>query len=286
MNEDIIPQKRCKKCGKTKPINEFHQERISSDGYRHTCKVCRKEAKNLPRLYIPIGMKKCSKCHTILPQTAEYFTRTTGNSSGLRSRCRDCSLEDQGYVPHSKREVIPQGHKRCSRCKQIKPHEDFHKTQREKMGITSDCKICRRRCARLRIDATRKYRRQYRLDNSHTLKTNEARRRARLAELPATLTPQEWRYALDYFNGCCAVCGRQLKDLLSTHTAAADHWIPLSKRGGTTADNIIPLCHGVGGCNNSKHDKNPIDWLTEKYGKRKTNQIMRRIQAYFDSLKE
>lgn len=113
------------------------------------------------------------------------------------------------------------------------------------------------------------------------------RRKARLLELPHTLTIKEWQHAKDHFNGCCAVCGRPFKDLFGTHTVAQDHWIPLSSPDcpGTIAKNIIPLCHGVSGCNNSKRDKNAFQWLVERFGKRKAKHIYDKIIAYFDSIR-
>jgi hypothetical protein len=66
-----------------------------------------------------------------------------------------------------------------------------------------------------------------------------------------------------------------------------DHWIPLSSPGcpGTVATNMVPLCHGIGGCNNSKCDRDPQGWLLEKFGERKALEILERIPAYFRQLK-
>jgi len=70
--------------------------------------------------------------------------------------------------------------------------------------------------------------------------------------------------------------------------ASADHWIPLSYKGddnpGTVATNIIPLCHGIGGCNNSKNATMPDEWLKRKFGTRKSNQIKLQIQEYFSDV--
>lgn len=110
------------------------------------------------------------------------------------------------------------------------------------------------------------------------------RRRTRKHALPEDFTTEDWQRALDYFNGCCAVCGRQLDDLFGTHTAHADHWIPLSSPDcpGTVRTNIIPLCGQVNGCNNSKSDKQPEAWLTERFGKRRATEIKQQIEHYFD----
>ena len=124
--------------------------------------------------------------------------------------------------------------------------------------------------------------------NRITKRLNENRRRAVKYSLPADFTPSDWQHALDYFNHSCAVCGKR-EDFWTI--LAADHWIPLTKGGGTTRTNMIPLCHARKGvpageacCNNSKYNAEPLAWLTERFGKRKAKVIMARIQAYFDSL--
>lgn len=67
-----------------------------------------------------------------------------------------------------------------------------------------------------------------------------------------------------------------------------DHWIALTDsrtdNPGTVVENIIPLCHGWGGCNNNKRNRDAAEWLTKKLGPRKAKKKLAEIQAYFDSL--
>jgi hypothetical protein len=71
------------------------------------------------------------------------------------------------------------------------------------------------------------------------------------------------------------------------HQITPDHWIPLASPDcpGTVPENIIPLCFGSGGCNNSKKAKDGYEWLLQRYGKRKACVILKRIQAYFEWVK-
>src|SRR5512141_2961524 len=87
----------------------------------------------------------------------------------------------------------------------------------------------------------------------------------RKRKLPDTFTDQDWQRALEYWDYKCAVCGRP-RGLW--HTLAADHWIPLSdpECPGTIPTYIVPLCHGEGGCNNSKRSRSPQAWLEAKLG--------------------
>jgi 5-methylcytosine-specific restriction endonuclease McrA len=107
--------------------------------------------------------------------------------------------------------------------------------------------------------------------------------------LPNILTIEQWQHAINYFNGCCAVCGRPLENLFGDIKPAIDHWIPLTYKGndnpGTVATNIVPLCHGdIGSCNLNKSNKMPGEWLNHRFGKYKAKKISKRIQDYFDSL--
>ena len=104
--------------------------------------------------------------------------------------------------------------------------------------------------------------------------------------LPDNWTLQDEQYVLAYFEGCCAVCGNSLNGLW--HTVSMDHWIPVMADNcpGTIPANMIPLCFGENGCNNTKSAKKPDVWLIERYGKRKANKIMKRIDAFFQTVRQ
>lgn len=129
------------------------------------------------------------------------------------------------------------------------------------------------------------YAHRYRMNNPHIGRAIKIRRRARKQMLPDTFNALNWLVALEYFKNRCAVCGRPMG---LWHTLAADHWIPLFNPDcpGTIPTNIVPLCHGHDGCNNSKGHSEPIAWLISRYGKRKATQILKRIEAYFTWLAE
>ena len=79
------------------------------------------------------------------------------------------------------------------------------------------------------------------------------RRKARKTGAGGSFTASEWICLKSQFDNCCVACGRsdeQLKVL--GLVLAADHILPLSKGGTSNIENIQPLCHGTGGCNNKK----------------------------------
>lgn len=109
--------------------------------------------------------------------------------------------------------------------------------------------------------------------------------RERKRNLPYTFTTEDWLRALEFWDHCCAICGRP-RGLW--HTISQDHWIPLThpKCPGTVPTNILPLCYGADGCNNSKGKKDPKEWLVEKFGKRRAARKLAEIEAYFAWIRE
>lgn len=79
-------------------------------------------------------------------------------------------------------------------------------------------------------------------------------RRSREAAVVSEFTIDEWRSCKKAFDNTCAYCGEK-KPL------AQDHFIPVSKGGNYTADNIIPACQS---CNSSKHD-NDFEWWYRRH---------------------
>jgi hypothetical protein len=132
-------------------------------------------------------------------------------------------------------------------------------------------------------DSVARAQRRFRADNPDKRMVHKQKRMARKVGLPDNFTAQDWQNCLNYFDGCCAACGRP-PGLF--HTLAADHWIPLSSPDctGTIPANIVPLCHGDLGCNNRKFNKDALTWLVESFGEKKGKQIFDKVQAYFSSL--
>lgn len=251
-------------------------------------------------------LKRCTTCGEGKPATAEYFYRDKSFKCGLSSKCKQCKKQYQ----HANKEHIAryqhQWHKanreRINERHRKRYHADpdyryqYYLTNREyileyQRRYRRDNRERILEYDRKRAKLTREYHarnsRRWRLANPEALRRHHHLRRSRKRALYDKWTARDWGNALKYFNGCCAVCGRQLKDLFGTHTAAADHWIPLASPDcpGTIPTNIIPLCHGENGCNNRKSARNAREFLETEFGKRKASQILKRIGAYFEWVK-
>lgn len=86
-------------------------------------------------------------------------------------------------------------------------------------------------------------------------KKSKAVRRASMYNVECTLTKQEWEKIKEEYDYKCAYCGCDSEKLTQ------DHYIPISKGGSHTADNIVPACFP---CNRKKWDRLPDETFVRK----------------------
>ncbi len=312
MSTDNCTTKRCKSCGVEKPLEEFHKQKDNLYGRRSACRKCRAiERGSNPNCHkppkppdIPNGYKLCTECQQILPATSEYFTRHPDGFYGLHSRCTNCrnSIAEKdrranGINPKN-HALVENGFRRCNICLEWKPNcsDYFSPNKKHRGGLSNRCKTCAVKKSviyqKLNPDKHNEQSRKHRKANKTKYAIYSEARRAKIHKLPNSLTYDEWKRALEYWNGRCAICG-QLPDFW--HIIAQDHWIPISDSNpnnpGTVLENVLPLCHAIkganriGSCNHSKGAKNPIEWLVETLGKRKAKHKLKEIETYFKSVR-
>lgn len=132
--------------------------------------------------------------------------------------------------------------RRCPKCGKTKPIREWYRNGKSKDGWQFYCKNC---MLSFRAD----------FDRIH-----------RLIDFGVK----------NYFLGHCAYCGKKLKE--GFHH---DHFIPFSKGGAYTPDNIVPACPS---CNYSKHNRDPYSWVCQHFGQ--GQMILLIIEAYFAWIKE
>lgn len=108
---------------------------------------------------------------------------------------------------------------------------------------------------------------QWAKDNPDRVNMKKQRRKSQAKQLPNTFTIEEWEDAKAYFGNKCCYCGDET-------TLQQEHFIPLSKGGWYTVQNIIPACKS---CNCSKNDSDFFKWYPrqEYYSKDRENKIIR-----------
>ena len=306
-DEITVASKRCPTCKETKAVSAFSRDSKKKDGLRSQCKECEREYN---RVWRAANSEKLRERNRVWRAANPEKEREAGrvwraaNSEKVREKSRvyyaanSEKLNEKSRVyreanPEKVRErhrVYREANLEKAREGQRVYREANLEKERERVRVykAANSEKVRERDRVYNAANSEKVRernRVYRAANPEKGRVHNQRRRARKANLPNTLTAAEWQYAIDYFHGYCAVCDRPLKDLFVTHTASADHWIPLTKGGGTTADNIVPLCSGEDGCNNRKGNKDPEVWLAQQFSKHEAKKILQRINAYFELVK-
>lgn len=233
--------------------------------------------------------KICTKCNKPFPATLEYFR---ARKDGLGSWCRICCREmNRIRYQENKDEILEYHHDHYlenkgkiterTRKYDLANKDKIRERKRKYYLDNRDEKRSKNRVYRQsNQDKERERHRKYLRDNPDKGRVFGLRYRARKQALPDTFTVEQWETCLEYHHFCCAVCGCQLRDLLGEVEPHADHWIPLVSElcTGTIATNMICLCNN---CNCSKNATMPDVWLKDKYGTRKANIILKRIDAYF-----
>jgi len=207
--------KRCGICAETKAVGEFYRNKTTRDGLQYACKPCwlllceqrRRKLGMKPRhgpprrgrFYdLPAGHKYCAKCQQIKPEEQFYLVRSDGHERC--AWCKPCATADQERRRRAKGikpKVDTSDTKRCPRCGETKPLDQFSRDPRRPRGINSYCRPCYREYAReLAKKNGPRYRRTeaYRAkrNSKHTLAAQIVNRAVKLGVLT---------------KGPCAVCG-------------------------------------------------------------------------------
>lgn len=138
--------------------------------------------------------KVCNVCEESLPATLEYFNKRTNAKDGLQYTCKKCKsnkyFTDRECISAHKKakyreknplratDVIPEGFKRCCKCKNILPKttDYFGINSRSKDGFKHSCKLCRHK---YEYETKKEYlieksNKRYRLKKKQILKKNQA----------------------------------------------------------------------------------------------------------------
>lgn len=219
-----------------------------------------------------IPRKTCTNCGESKLATTDNFNKAKRGIFGLTGCCKTCRSEKQRIAnaanPEKNRERAREWARKNPERNRAKAAA-WAKENPERMLEHSRAYY---RKHRERANAAT---RRWRLAHPEQSMNHVYRRLARKNQVPQTLTTKQWEACLSYFNGCCTYCGAQQS---FWHVIEKEHYIPLTKSGGYTADNIIPACRE---CNSSKGNRDAADWLPWKFGKHKARKITERIEVYF-----
>ena len=95
---------------------------------------------NMNKSKIIDGHKYCRKCEELLPITE--FKPNPKLKSGLHSYCNDCVKFGSTYIKKFQDNRIVNGHKHCSKCRELLPITEFKPNPKIKCGLNSHCNDC------------------------------------------------------------------------------------------------------------------------------------------------
>lgn len=248
--------KTCTKCGIEKPIDEFRE-------LRNSCKDCNREygrAKEAERRVRKSDEVKASK--------REYYFRNADKIKG----------KNKSYYETNKEKILAQV-------------AEYRDKNRER--INAWMRTYYRENIEIRKEKDKEYNKknkdkrqtrdkQYRQEHRAEIRLRNRSRKEKLSYVRGDFTQADWDNCLSYWGNRCAICGRTEGE---GRIIAADHWIPLKGGGITHKKNILPLCHGVDGCNNSKSARSPEKWTIERLGESNGTEKLLEINRFFDGLK-
>lgn len=144
--------KRCSRCAQTKPLEAFAVRRASPDGRQTTCRACAAayaRTTRPPKLSsapeVASGKKWCRRCEIV--KMLDEFPLHRSMTDGRQSYCRECFAEiyrerreRAGHVVRPAR--IPDDHKFCRGCQQVKPLSEWAPRRSTKSGYAFRCREC------------------------------------------------------------------------------------------------------------------------------------------------
>jgi hypothetical protein len=242
--------------------------------------------------------KKCSICGEEKPANTEYFGRVTRNKDGLNSKCIICHkeymrsynqkhyTENKEYYNLKSKKWAEENHERTLKLQRDWYKENYPKIKEEENQRSREYFEKHPNYRKERYEATKTHHseltKKWYEENKEKHKELTKRWRSENRELvnmycrnyqhkkkglPFDFSPDDWDACLDYFDNSCAYCGEKSDRL------EKEHFIPVSKGGAYTKDNIIPSCKS---CNVSKHAHDFLDWYPSRsyYNEEKERNIL------------
>jgi len=272
--------KTCPSCKTSKPEGDFGLDRSSKNGLSAYCRACNRtraiaaRARNRAqdRMARTDVLKTCVKCQLVKPGIE--FNVSRGTKDGLGFRCKACQREDYASLDKSRLKAVRaawyakkkdklkptraayrlenKARIRAKEAERRKKNAAKEKARHADYYLRNKAKAQAWHAAKWKKNKEKIYAKatEWRKKNPHKVAVLMQRRRARIAAALATLTAEQWAAILELYEGKCAYCGKPGKMTM-------DHVIPVSRGGGTTADNVVPACQS---CNSSKNARTLQEW--------------------------
>lgn len=229
-----------------------------------------------------IAVAVCTRCGYVKPQTLEYFPYAKRRASKLSSWCRKCSVANSCKWQREKPEYVNTKHRerywknpeksradrrqyyldnpdkrlivnaQAAQRRTDNYQDELRKEAEYRATHKPQIKASNYKWEKANPDKVKAKRKRNKMRHPDKNRRHKHNRRARIRNLPYTLTDQEWEDVKAYYNYGCAYCGTPWYELDSV--LEEEHIIPTTQGGGYTKENIVPGCRG---CNARKNNRTP-----------------------------
>jgi len=230
--------------------------------------------------------KTCKTCKEEKPLTSEYFQPRKYNIDGFEGGCKSCKAKYRKEYFDNNKEKEKASRKEYTKNNKEKIYET--KTAWRKKNLEHVAQVRRTYKAnnkelfdkwdkeyreRHKERVLERNRQWYQDNKEYARATNKqwwqnnkekgrlliSKRNKLIIKLPFTLTVKQWEHIKNDFSHSCAYCGMTETEHLEKHKQLLhqEHFIPLTKGGEFTHNNIIPSCRL---CNISKHKREFKEW--------------------------
>ena len=253
------------------PLNMFIKEKRAKDGLTSQCKECNRKHYAEHREEYKAHSKKFRKenAEMVRQRDREYYHKNKESQKGHYKKYYEKNKEILNEKKKEYRKNNPEKIKEYTK----KYYSENQKTLQEKsLKYYYDNKEKENKKSLKYY-----YNHQERLQANHRVwtklnpdkvKLHHQKRAALKKSLPATLTEKQWNKIKEHFQGQCCYCGKESDELQQ------EHYVPLSKGGEYTKNNILPACKS---CNTSKKDKSFNIWYKsyKHYSKEREQKILK-----------
>ena len=308
-NTEQTQKKICKTCKQSLPATTdyFHKHNGSKGGLRTNCKKCRSAKK---QIHIPvvdengktINLRYCKICNDFLEINDLNFARAKRGWLGFSARCKECDRKDREenkeQLLEQSRRYYQENKNKCSRYSKeyIQNNKEYlkrYKANYYKNNKDTKVKEYKLKNRRNILESKKEYnathtedrksyrkiyhkenkriinekKKEFRNNNPEVVRRDSQIRKARFKKLPREFTVKQWEQCEGHFLNECCYCGVETK-------LTQDHFIPLSKNGEYTVNNIVPCCKT---CNSSKNNKDFFEWYPQQefYSKKREQKTLK-----------
>ncbi len=203
-------------------------------------------------------MKTCARCGEEKPLSE--FHKNKKAKDGLQSFCKECrnKAERESYRKKEKRdrsEYLKEYYEKNKEKIKARQRANWpERYAREKEQVLERSKAW----VKDNRERVNERNRRWRKNNPSSVKLSKSKRRAlkkdtQVEKITPELLAEHWAER-NIDQDRCFYCEEGTYEHL-------DHYIPLSKGGGHTKENLVPSCAS---CNLKKHDKMPEDFIKEQ----------------------